>query len=377
MTVDMVWAVGIEPTTSRFRNERAAAAPHPEITVDDDVDVGGAGGTRLKLARLARLARLVRLVRLARFVELMGSPVRRRTPDHGVVFSPVRGMNDMARDRLSQLDLCFVVDCTSSMYPFIHSAQQQAEAILTTLASQAGADMRFAVVGYRDRGHDPVCDVVPFARADAHAIRDGLAILRAGAINNTDAAEAVFDGLVAAGELVWREGALRVLVLVGDAPPHGCGADTDAWPDRFAHDPTGYTLDTMSSSLERRGIALFALAMVPSGIPAYDQLTVDTFGKLARATGGLRRVATTPQGAMDVLQEIAKRAFGDLELDRRIFIALEEAGALAPSADATPGAPAPAPEPMMAASVAASMGVSERELKQSVERLQKRKLIDK
>lgn len=270
------------------------------------------------------------------------------------------------REGLSQLDLCFVVDCTSSMSPFIQAAQRQAETILTTLAAQASADMRFAVVGYRDRGHEPVCDVVPFARAERNAIRSALAILRAGANGNTDAAEAVFDGLVAASELVWRESALRVLVLVGDAPPHGCGAVGDVWPDRFSNDPSGYTLDTMSSSLERYGIATFALAMVPSTIPAYDRITVDTFSSLARATGGIQRVATAAQGAIDVLKEIAKRAFGDLDLDRRVFIELEDAGAFAPGA--RPVQPAPA--------MASAMGVSTEELERSIGRLKKRKIVD-
>jgi hypothetical protein len=273
--------------------------------------------------------------------------------------------DESTREGLSQLDLCFVVDCTSSMTPFIHAAQRQAWTILTTLAAQARADMRFAVVGYRDRGHEPVCDVVPFARAETAAVRSALGILRAGAQGNTDAAEAVLDGLVAASELVWRESALRVLVLVGDAPPHGCGAEGDAWPDRFPNDPSGYTLDTMSSSLERHGIALFALAMVPSSIPAYDRITVDAFSSLARATGGMQRVATEAQGAMDVLQEIAKRAFGDLDMDRRVFIQLEDAGAL------TPGAPPVSPAPAMAM----AMGVSTEELAQSIDRLKKRKIV--
>lgn len=269
------------------------------------------------------------------------------------------------REGLSQLDLCFVVDCTSSMTPFIQAAQRQAETILTTLAAQANADMRFAVVGYRDRGHEPVCDVVPFARAEASAIRSALAILRAGASGNTDAAEAVFDGLVSASELVWRESALRVLVLVGDAPPHGCGAVGDMWPDRFPNDPSGYSLETMSSSLERYGIAAFALAMVPSSIPAYDRITVDTFSSLARATGGIQRAATNPQGAMDVLHEIARRAFGDLDMDRRVFIELEDAGAL------TPGAPPVSPAPAMAS----AMGVSQQDLERSIDRLKKRKIV--
>lgn len=278
----------------------------------------------------------------------------------------------MAREGLSQLDLCFVVDCTSSMRPFILAAQRQAETILTTLASSAGADMRFAVVGYRDRGHEPVCDVVPFARAENAAIRTALAALQVGANNNTDAAEAVFDGLVAAQELVWRESSLRVLVLVGDAPPHGCGAVGDQWPDRYPQDPSGYSLEAMCAALERHGIALFALAMVPSTIPAYDRITVDSFSMLARATGGIQRVATQAQGAMDVLNEIGKRAFGDLDLDRRVFIALEDAGALAPGA---PPVSAAAPAPPAAMASMAALGIDEKDFAVSIERLKKRKIV--
>lgn len=43
-----------------------------------------------------------------------------------------------------------------------------------------------------------------------------------------DAPEAVFAGLVRCLELPWAQGSYRVVILIGDAPPHSVGAPATA-----------------------------------------------------------------------------------------------------------------------------------------------------
>src|SRR5205823_4587377 len=145
--------------------------------------------------------------------------------------------------------------------------------ILAALPDAADVRLRVAVVGYQDYGGRARPEAVHPFRADPAATRrvlDRLRVVQNAA--NTDAAEAVFAGLAACLErLEWRSHAARVLVLVGDAPPHACGATAPPYPDRFpGADPSGQTLQGMGARVEAAGITLHALGMLPSVIPAHD-----------------------------------------------------------------------------------------------------------
>jgi len=197
-------------------------------------------------------------------------------------------------DELLQVDLAFCVDLTTSMTGFLRAARSHVLDILAGLPDAADVGLRVAVVGYHDygRGADPVA-VHPFDRdrAATRRVLDRLRVVQNG--DNTDAAEAVFAGLTAAvGGLGWRPHAARLIVLVGDAPPHACGAASPPFPDRFPDaDPSGRTLYGMSGDIEAAGITLHALGMVPSVIPAHDPVTEECFTLAAGASflaGGRR-----------------------------------------------------------------------------------------
>src|SRR5262245_4547350 len=149
-------------------------------------------------------------------------------------------------DEVSQIDLAFCIDLTNSMAQFLTLAKAHVTDILAGLGEAAKAKLRVAVVGYRDygKGQTPL-ELHPFTKSlkTARASVKKLRVKNPGS-TNTDAAEAVFGGLVTCiDELDWRPSAVRALVLIGDAPPHGCGATKGACPDRYADgDPTGETL---------------------------------------------------------------------------------------------------------------------------------------
>ena len=266
-------------------------------------------------------------------------------------------------EELSQLDLMFCVDLTGSMQTFLRAAQSHMVAILTSLASSNGADLRFGVCGYRDYSeHETTTQCFPL-NSDLKTTQAVLQQLQAySPEDNLDAAEAVFAGLAECLAMEWRAHAYRIVILVGDAPPHGCGATAQPYPDRWPHvDPSGFSLGDICSRMEIAGITLYSLSMSPSVIPEHDAVMIESFEQLARSTGGSHRPASTAQGAMGLFEEISGRVFGHLDLDRRVWEKFFQ--------QAKPGAPAPSP-----AMMAQALGLSEQEANESTTRLKRRHL---
>jgi hypothetical protein len=272
-------------------------------------------------------------------------------------------------DELSQIDLAFCVDLTRSMTGFIQAARAHMLDVLTALTRSADANLRVALVGYRDYGgRTKLVEAYPFTgkQADTRHVLNGLQV--DSPQENTDAAEAVFAGLSAClDELAWRPAAAKIVLLVGDAPPHGCGANATPCPDRYPRgDPSGQTLMSMSSRTEAAGVVLYALGMVPSILPAYDPVMEKSFTWLATTTGGTYRPARSSQDALGVVEAIGRRVFGQLDFDRRVWAQLtqDEPGAL----------PAAGQLETMLPAAQQALGASPYEIHAAVERLRKRAL---
>jgi len=233
-------------------------------------------------------------------------------------------------DELSQIDLAFCVDLTNSMTPFLEAARAHMLSILAGLTESTRADLRVALVGYKDYGKRIKPVTVHAFAANPAATRSVLSRLCVGSpAENTDAAEAVFAGLSAClDSLEWRPAAAKALLLIGDAPPHGCGADSGPYADRFPKgDPSGQTLMGMGSAVESAGVTLHALGMLPSVIPVHDAVTARCFGWLAETTGGTYRPARSSRDAMAVVEVIGRRVFGEMDFDRRVWERLAGDGA--------------------------------------------------
>lgn len=137
----------------------------------------------------------------------------------GKGLSPFRDFVDDLRRR--GVEVCFVVDATGSMQRFIDRARQTIGRIVEDLATVV-PDARIAVVAYRDLKDEWVTRSTELT-SNRYLVHNFLLDLEAsgGKREYADFEEAVEVGLaVAAGELNWRSGARRVLILVGDAPYH-------------------------------------------------------------------------------------------------------------------------------------------------------------
>jgi len=152
----------------------------------------------------------------------------------------------MERIRLppTRMDVAFVVDTTGSMKDDIRAVKDSLSEIVNHITGRTkDLEIRFGVVSYRD--HPPqdksyVTKVFDFAD-DVKRVKKIIADLRPS--EGGDTPEAVADGLYdARTKLSWEKDSYKVMLLVGDAPPHGkkynsIGDDyfTDGCPE--GHDP--------------------------------------------------------------------------------------------------------------------------------------------
>ena len=120
--------------------------------------------------------------------------------------------------RETGLDVVFVVDSTGSMDWVIDEVQARIVDIVDVIRTLVPVS-RFGVVVYRDVGSPSYVtqhQVLTFSLNKISRFLNHVSAEGGG-----DMQEAVYEGMrVATGKSGWRLGAKRVIVLIGDAPPH-------------------------------------------------------------------------------------------------------------------------------------------------------------
>lgn len=120
---------------------------------------------------------------------------------------------------VTKLDLALVVDVTGSMSDELRFLQAELDTIVASLAERhPELDIRVGMTFYRDNGDAFVTRTYGFTDDMAKA-RDQLGKQFAG--GGGDYPEAMQDALVRAANQKWRPDAIKTLLLVADAPPHG------------------------------------------------------------------------------------------------------------------------------------------------------------
>jgi hypothetical protein len=217
-------------------------------------------------------------------------------------------------DALDRLDLAFCVDLTGSMGGFIASAKAHMSRVLEALRKELKDGLRVAIVGYRD--HSDGNKLLETHAFDGDLDRVLKAVNGLSVSGGGDAPEAVYSGLQACLTLSWREGSYRVVILVGDAPPHAVGAAGDSYAKG---DPTGLSLDDMANALETEGLFVHALSMQPR-----DKLLADSFQRLSISTGGGYHDATGSDAAIAIVERVTQSLLADIELDRKVLAKIRE-----------------------------------------------------
>jgi len=129
------------------------------------------------------------------------------------------------------MDIVFVMDLSSSMQPFVDETMKAMEGLSEKLANSSMApSVRFGFWGYRDRSPDQDFgggEVTKNFTPQLQTRDQFLATLKSvdvSASSAGDYAEAVFTGVKDAVEKsAWTQGAMRVVVLIGDASSHPPG----------------------------------------------------------------------------------------------------------------------------------------------------------
>lgn len=148
------------------------------------------------------------------------------------------------------LDICFVMDCTGSMQPWIEASKQTIKEMIHALPAEE-EHKRVAFVGYRDFGDGPA-QTLGFTERVEDIIRfiDGQHAFGGG-----DAAEDVAGGLADALAQNWVS-QTRTLVLIADAPCHGKQYQPNAYAsdDYPDGDPTGLSMTHLLRTCRTSGI---------------------------------------------------------------------------------------------------------------------------
>jgi Mg-chelatase subunit ChlD len=131
-----------------------------------------------------------------------------------------------------RIEVCFVLDTTGSMGGLIEGAKQKIWSIANEMISaQPTPELKLGLIGYRDRGDEYI--VKSFSLTDdIDAIYGHLREFQAG--GGGDAPESVNEALAEAiHKMPWSSDSkvLKIIFLVGDAPPHMDYANAPKYPD--------------------------------------------------------------------------------------------------------------------------------------------------
>jgi hypothetical protein len=182
------------------------------------------------------------------------------------------------------VDLAICLDCTASMTAELSDAQGGIDDLML-FAGDVVDSLRVALVGYRDRRDDFETKAWDFT-ADINLARQRLWSLTAG--GGGDTPEAVFPALrIAYGQLSWNPDNAKILILVGDAPPHvGLGVRCVEMADRAA----------------RLGCTTHVIEAEAKDVKHFPQIA---------AAGGGRCVSLVNRGGDSLIVEIAGLTLGE------------------------------------------------------------------
>ncbi|TXT55996.1 MAG: hypothetical protein BAJATHORv1_30380 [Candidatus Thorarchaeota archaeon] len=183
-------------------------------------------------------------------------------------------------DKLGQLDVSFVVDNTGSMGPYIRTVQEKIIQIIRTIKKEELVHrLRVGVISYRDHPPEETTYVIQrhHLTNDTHKIEE--AVMSMSASGGGDGPEAVADGIEAAIRMEYLSDAAKVLILIGDAPPHGVEPG-----DRWDKCPEGISWEDEAKKAFDKGIVIHSVGCFPE-IARY-QNAVKTFEKIAEITKG-------------------------------------------------------------------------------------------
>ncbi|PAA69773.1 hypothetical protein BOX15_Mlig000706g2 [Macrostomum lignano] len=162
--------------------------------------------------------------------------------------------------RAKTVDLCFLIDGTSSMRPHIEGVRDSVAKIVNTMVRSRAAptgieQLRLAVVVYRDFDNPTPMEVCQFTESPDKCVdfcKNAKAISGA----KHDPPEDVFGGLEQASKLQWsKDAGTRIVFHMGDSPCHGNRYHSASMRDSYPNgDPRGRTSQDLFKRFKELGI---------------------------------------------------------------------------------------------------------------------------
>ena len=142
-----------------------------------------------------------------------------------------------AQNNSLRVKVCFVMDCTASMDPWIHEAKTRMVELTREVQRQHPiANILTAFVGYRDYGDAEPTIVIPFQTPQTTMEQ----IQGVRAEGGDDIAEDVATAMERAVHLDWADTDVKIVFHIADAPAHGLDFHAPHVSDRFpSGDPNG------------------------------------------------------------------------------------------------------------------------------------------
>jgi hypothetical protein len=196
--------------------------------------------------------------------------------------------------KVPMVDIMFALDVTGSMGSEIVGVSKGIVSFVKDLKSRK-LDTRVGMLGFRDRlnGEEPELlkfDDSPFT-SDAEAFSKKVATLKA--TGGGDIPESVLDALVECSRQPWREGALRVILMICDANPKV--------PDKEVK-----SLAECTKILRDAKIAQLHLVINKEHQRAYSNLKADIKGEIFDLNALSRGEMSLDKAMPNVSREIAK-----------------------------------------------------------------------
>jgi hypothetical protein len=224
----------------------------------------------------------------------------------------VAGPTSAAPQALPPLDVELAIDTTGSMGPTISKAQDDAKQLVAGIKAISPTS-RFAVVQFKDSTDTVEYELVQNFTADATAIQNALGSLSAnGGGDNAEAYNLVFQNS-ADSSIGWRSGTRKLVVVMGDAEPHGAGTAGFAGCADATADPNGLDTKTVLASMKAAQRTLIMVRQVSekttASLQCYASLAAASYKGSTAKDGGadLATLVTTLVGkAVDTVKPTAK-----------------------------------------------------------------------
>lgn len=213
------------------------------------------------------------------------------------------------------LDVAICIDSTGSMQSTI-DASRDAVADIVSILKGVSPEFRLGLVHYKDfgdMGKIPAKVLEPLSKKP-QIIEKRLSKLSAG--GGGDAPERVEVGLEVAlsQEMGWKRETNKLIVLIGDAPPHGGTPMKDAvklakeaFEKPFGVDPTDIKPEKRTRRTKTNKVVRgFVTAAIAVGADKVADQTKSSFKRIAEAGGGAFASLLTDEGPDEASREIAR-----------------------------------------------------------------------